>query len=133
MKLTLLALVLTASSIALAQQSTGSVCVAARADDPFWKEPRTLPNGQLNTHDLRFRVDKQPSMPWPDRKSLKIEDLDMTVPHVLAVLESNGKPIESVRFKFSEYKSTNLCMFYDGYQGIGLDDATRHTPWCKCH
>lgn len=72
-------------------------------------------------------------MPWPDRKSLKIEELNLSVPHVLAVLDANGKPTESVRFKFSEYKTPNLCMFYDGYQGIGLDDATRHTPWCKCH
>ncbi|HKW63274.1 MAG TPA: hypothetical protein VJN89_12065 [Candidatus Acidoferrum sp.] len=29
-------------------------------------------------------------------------------------------------------KSTDLCMTYDGYQGIGLQEATRRTPWCKC-
>lgn len=46
--------------------------------------------------------------------------------------EFSGKPIESVWFAFSGYKSTDLCMTYDGYQGIQLHDATRHTPWCKC-
>src|SRR2546425_633262 len=40
-----------------AQQGTGSVCVAARIDDPFWKEPATLPNGQINSHGLKVRVD----------------------------------------------------------------------------
>src|SRR5205807_4938811 len=43
----------------------------------------------------------------------------------------SGKPIESVRFKFAVYKSTDLCMTYDGYQGIGLQETTRRTPWCN--
>jgi hypothetical protein len=53
--------------------------------------------------------------------------------HILVVLGSDGKPIESVKFRFSDYKSTELCMTYDGYQGIGLQEATGRTPWCKCH
>ena len=131
--LTVLVLVLLVSISANAQQTTGSVCVAARVDDPFWKELATLPNGEINSHGLKFRVDKRPVEEWPPRKSLKVEGLDTKEPHLLAVLDSRGKPIESVRFKFSEYKTTDLCMTYDGYQGIGLQEATRRTPWCKCH
>ena|SRR5205085_3230180 len=126
-----LTLVLLISHLACAQQS-GSVCVAARVDDPFWKETATLPNGQINTHGLQLKVDKSATTSWPERKSLKIDGLDTTEKHLLVVLDSKGKPVESVRFKFSEFKSRNLCMFYDGYQGIGLKDATRQTPWCKC-
>jgi len=131
--LAVLTLVLLVSISANAQQSTGSVCVAARIDDPFFKEPATLPNGEINSHGLKVRVDKRPVEEWPRRKSLKIKDLDTGEQHLLAVLDSSGKPIESVRFKFSEYKSTDLCMAYDGYQGIGLQEATRRSPWCKCH
>jgi hypothetical protein len=126
-----LTFVLVISHLACAQQS-GSVCVAARVDDPFWKEPPTLPNGQVNTHGLQVKVDKSTATSWPERKSLKIDGLDTSERHLLVVLDARGKPVESVRFKFSEYKSTNLCAFYDGYQGIGLKDATRQTPWCKC-
>jgi len=115
-----------------AQQGTGSVCVAARIDDPFWKEPATLPNGQINSHGLKVRVDTRPVEEWPQRKSLKIDGLDTSERHLLVVVDPSGKPIESVRFKFSDYKSTELCMAYDGYQGIGLQEATRRTPWCKC-
>ena len=115
-----------------AQRGTGSVCVAARIDDPFFKEPATLPNGGINSHGLKLRVDKRPVQEWPQRKSLKIDGLDTSEGHLLVVLDSSGKPIESVRFKFSDYKSTDLCMAYDGYQGIGLQEATRRTPWCKC-
>ena len=131
--LTVLMLVLLVSISANTQQTTGSVCVAARIDDPFFKEPATLPNGEINSHGLKVRVDKRPVEEWPQRKSLKIEGLDTSEQHLLAVLDSRGKPIESVRFKFSQYKSTDLCMAYDGYQGIGLQEATRRTPWCKCH
>ena len=125
-------LILLISHHANAQQATGSVCVAARADDPFFKEPVTLPNGQTNSHGLRVKIDKRPATAWPERESLKIDGLDPSERHVLVVLSSDGKPIESVRFKFSEFKSTELCMAYDGYQGIGLQDTTRRTPWCKC-
>jgi hypothetical protein len=130
-KLITLVLVASTSCFVLAQQ--GSVCIAARVDDPLFKEPPTLPNGQLNTHGLKIKIDKQPTTPWPDRKSLKIADLDIGERHLLVILDSKGKPIESVRFSFAEFKTTDICMTYDGYQGMQLNDATRHTPWCKCH
>ena len=125
-------LVLLVSISGAAQRGTGSVCVAARIDNPFWKEPATLPNGEINSHGLKVRVDRRPVEEWPQRKSLKIDGLDISERHLLVVLDSSGKPIESVRFKFAVYKSTDLCMTYDGYQGIGLQEATRRTPWCKC-
>lgn len=125
--------VLAISGFANAQQGTGSVCVAARIDDPFWKETAKLPNGKINSHGLKLKVDKRPASAWPDTKSLKIDGLAINEKHLLAVLSSEGNSIESLRFRFSEYKSAELCMFYDGYQGIGLKEATRQTPWCKCH
>jgi hypothetical protein len=131
--LTLVMLTLLVSPPAPAQEATGSVCIAARADDPFFKEPTTLPNGQINSHGLKVKIDKRPVVAWPDRKSLKIEGLNTSERHVLVVPSSDGKPIGSVGFRFSEYKSTELCMVYDGYQGIQLQDATRRTPWWKCH
>jgi len=127
-----IALVLLVSISGAAQGGTGSVCIAARIDDPFWKEPATLPSGEINSHGLKVQVDRRPAEEWPQRKSLKIDGLDTSERHLLVVLDSSGKPIESVRFKFSDYKSTDLCMTYDGYQGIGLQEATRRTPWCKC-
>jgi hypothetical protein len=62
-----------------------------------------------------------------------MENLDTQKRHLLVVLDSKGKPIESARFNFAEFETTDICMTYDGYQGIQLNDASRHTPWCKCH
>jgi len=118
--------------LATAQQDTGSICVAARVDDPFWRQPATLPDGKINSHGLRVKIDKKPAVAWPDRKGLKIDGLNTSEHHVLVVLDSEGKPVESIRFSFSQYKSPDLCVSYDGYQGIGLQELGRRTPWCKC-
>jgi hypothetical protein len=103
-----LALIVLTSHFGWAQHSSGSVCVAARVDDSFWKESAMLPNGQINSHGLKVKIDKRPVTAWPERKSLKIEELDTVERHLLVVLDSSGKPIESVRFKFSDYKSSEL-------------------------
>lgn len=118
------------SHAAVAEEPSGSVCVASRTDDPWWKTP---PPQATSSGGLRLRVDKRTAVPWPQKESLKIEGLDLHDRHLLGVLDANGKPIESLWFRFSTYKSTDLCMTYDGYQGVGLQDKTRRTPWCKCH
>ena len=126
-----LTLVLLVSGLTCAQQGSGSVCIASRADDPFWKEP--IPrNGEIDSHGLRVKIDKRPAIAWPQKKSLEIDTLEAGGRHLLVILDSGGKAIESVWFRFSEYKSTDLCMSYDGYQGMQLHGDTRRTPWCKC-
>jgi hypothetical protein len=110
---------------------SGTVCVASRADDPF-RGQVIPPAGEVSSGGLRVRVDKRSSAPWPQRQSLKIDGLDLREKHLLAVLDAHSKPVESLWFRFSDFKSANLCMSYDGYQGVGLQESTRHTPWCKC-
>ena len=112
------------------ESGSGTVCVASRAATPF-RGQVVPPTGEVSSNGLRFRIDKRPSVPWPQRESLKIDELDLSERHLLVVLGNDGKPIESLWFKFSQYKSVDLCMAYDGYQGVGLQEAKR-SPWCKC-
>ena len=114
----------------MAQTDVGTVCVTARALDPF-RGQVIPPTGEVSSGGLRFKIDKQPSVPWPQRKNLKIEGLDLGQRHLFAVIDSKGKPVESIWFNFSSFKSTSLCMFYDGYQGIGLQE-TNQAVWCRC-
>ncbi len=134
MKLALLAItvVLICSITGAADPETGSVCVASRAADPF--RGQVIPStGEVSSGGLRVKIDKQPSLPWPQRESLKIADLDLHDRHLLAVVGASGKSVESLWFRFSDFKSNNLCMSYDGYQGIGMAEQSRRTPWCKCN
>jgi len=119
-------------SLASAQDpARGAVCVASRAATPF-RGQVIPPSGEVSSNGLKFKIDKRSAVPWPQRESLKIDGLDIGERHLLAVLDSRGKSVESLWFRFAGYKSADLCMSYDGYQGIGLQEASRHTPWCKC-
>ena len=114
-----------------AEPETGSICVAARALDPF--RGQVIPaTGEVSSGGLQVKVDKRPAVPWPERESLKIEGLDLKERHLLAVVNAHGKSVESLWFRFADYKSRHLCMFYDGYQGIGLDEDGKRRPWCRC-
>jgi hypothetical protein len=112
------------------EPGSGTVCVASRAATPF-RGQVIPPTGEVSSGGLQIRIDKRPAVAWPQRESLKIEGLTLTERHLLAVLDSKGKPVESLWFRFSDYKSVDLCMSYDGYQGVGLQEA-KHCPWCKC-
>ena len=90
------------------------------------------PTGDVSSGGLRLKVVKQAAVPWPQRESLKIEGLDLSARHLLVMVDSHGKPEESVWFKFSAFKGNRICMFYDGYQGIQLKTDGRETPWCRC-
>ena len=122
------ALLLLAAS-ATADPETGSVCVASRTDDPWWK---VAPPAATNTRGFRVKIDKRSAEPWPQRASLKLDGLDLDDVHLLVILDGAGKPVESVRFRFSTFRRADLCMSYDGYQGVQLQEATKRTPWCKC-
>jgi hypothetical protein len=122
-------LFLLARPVIAADPGRGSVCVASRADDPWVK---VAPPDATNTRGFRVKIDKRPPVPWPQRTSLKLDDLDLVETHLLVILDGAGKSVESVRFKFSAYRSVDLCMSYDGYQGMQLQEATKRTRWCKC-
>src|ERR1022692_1493505 len=122
-------LLLLFGQISAADPGSGTVCVASRADDPWWK---VAPPDSTNTRGFSVRIDDGPVVPWPRVKSLKFGDLDLEKSHLVVILDASGKPVESVRFKFSTFKKADLCMSYDGYQGMQLGDASRRTPWCKC-
>jgi len=113
------------------EPETGTVCVASRAATPF-RGQVVPPVGEVSSGGLQVMVDKRPAVPWPQRESLKIEGLDIRERHLLAVVDAHGKPVESLWFRFTNYNSIQLCMSYDGYQGIGLVEDGKHCPWCRC-
>jgi hypothetical protein len=125
-----LALVFLLSIGTAAEPETGIACVASRAATPFRGQvvPKT---GEVSSGGLQVKVDQRPAVPWPQSESLKIEGLDIKERHLLAVVVSHGKPVESLWFRFASYKSVHLCMSYDGYGGIGLQDDARG-PWFGC-
>jgi len=111
----------------LGQSERGTVCVAPNSHDP---PTRFSPGGFYNPATLSIKIDKKPPILWPHRESIKIGDLNVNQRH-LVVLTSDGKAIQSFWFRFSDYKSADLCIDFDGYEGVRLQEK-KYSPWCKC-
>jgi|HubBroStandDraft_6_1064221.scaffolds.fasta_scaffold18526_5 hypothetical protein len=106
--------------------TSGSICVLPNSPEP---PTRISPGGEYNPDTLMVRVDKREPIRWPHNKPLLVENLDMQDSH-LVVLTSDGKQIQSFRFKFSDYHDAKLCVYFDGYQGVQLGNRT-DALWCK--
>lgn len=105
----------------------GSVCVLPNSSEP---PTRISPGGEYNPDTLTVRMDKRQSIPWPHKHPVLIDGLDLQERH-LVVLTSDGKRIQSFRFKFSPQDDDGkVCLYFDGYQGVQLGDRKR-ALWCK--
>lgn len=103
------------------------LCIAPISDHP---SKLASPGGMYNPATLSLRIDKREPLRWPHKESFKIEGLDSAARHLIVVI-SDGKPIQSFWFRFSQFETTTLCMSFDGYQGVQLHDD-KDSPQCKC-
>ena len=92
---------------------TGMLCVIP--DPPGCRDLVTVP---FDLKTLMFRIDNGTKTPWPQKMGFKIEGLSLREKH-LVVVYSGGKPIQSFRFRFSDYNKTRL--------GVG-SLSTIHSP-----
>ena len=105
------------------EPTTGMLCVIP--DPPGCCHLVTIP---VDLKTLMFRIDNGNRTPWPQKVGLKIEGLSLGEKH-LVVVYSEGKPLQSFRFRFTDYKETELCLLFDGYGGPDL----RHlSKLCHC-
>ena len=110
-----------------AQHTTGSVCVLPNSPEP---PTRVSPGGQYNPDTLTIRIDKRKPIPWPHKNPVLIDNLDLKERH-LVVLTSDGKPIQSFRFNFSQDdEDAKSCIYFDGYQGVQFGNK-ENADWCR--
>ncbi len=110
-----------------AETESGTVCVIPNSEKP---PTRISPGGAYNPATLLLKIDKRPAIHWPHKEIFKVEGLDLKERH-LVVLLSDGKRIQSFWFRFAEFKTADhLCISFDGYQGVNLQEA--NPPYCKC-
>ena len=104
----------------------GSVCVLPNSPEP---PTRISPGGMYNPKTLTLRIDEREQVLWPHKKPVVIEGLDLQANH-LVVLTSDGKRIQSFRFKFAGDDDAKLCIYFDGYQGVQLGNK-KNADWCR--
>jgi hypothetical protein len=106
-----------------AEPKTGMLCVIP---DPPGCCNRVTIRFDLNT--LMFRIDNGNKTQWPQKVGLKVEGLSLGEKH-LVVVYSGGKPIQSFRFRFTDYNESELCLLFDGYGGPDLRHMSKS---CGC-
>lgn len=104
----------------------GSLCVLPNSPEP---PTRISPGGEYNPKTLTLRIDEQEPISWPHKQPVLIDGLDPQTSH-LVVLTSDGKRIQSFRFKFAEGDEARLCIYFDGYQGVQLGNK-KNVDWCR--
>jgi hypothetical protein len=109
------------------QSPRGTICVA-----PVSPERPTLgrEGGFYNPATYTMRIDKVTPIVGPHKDFVQIGDLELNKRHVV-LLTSDGKTIQSIWFRFSDYGSSHLCLSFDSYLLIQMKD-TKQSPWCKC-
>ena len=108
------------------QRESGSICVLPNSAEP---PTRVSPGGMYNPDTLTVRVDKDKLIRWPHREPVLIEGLNLQDNH-LVVFTSDGKRIQSFRFKFDKEDNAKLCIYFDGYEGVQLGNR-KTALWCK--
>jgi len=108
------------------QSARGTVCVGpVSPEKPYFVSP----GGFYNPATLTVRIDKEKPIIGPHKDCVKIGDLDVAKRH-LVVVSSDGKPIQSLWFRFFE-GSTYLCLEFDSYDLITLHEK-KNAKWCNC-
>ena len=115
-----------AQTTSVGDNKTGSICVLPNSSEA---PTRFSQGGEYNPDTLMVRVDDRGSLRWPHKSRLLIDGLDLQQRH-LVVLTSDGKRIQSFRFKFSQDDDAKLCMAFDGYQGVQLG-SKKNADWCR--
>lgn len=123
----ILAILISGAAVAqTASRNGGSVCVLPNSAE---RPTRISPGGDYNPDTLTIRIDKSQPIRWPHKEPVLINGWDLQEQH-LVVLTSDGKRIQSFRFKFSEDDEAKLCINFDGYQGVQLGNR-KNALWCE--
>jgi hypothetical protein len=120
--------VLAVIQLSSAGNETGSLCVAPAQFSP---KDGSAPGLYCTAEKLSLKLDDGPRTAWSPKNSMKLEGLDTTARHRVIIF-CGGKPQQSFSFRFSEFKSNQLCLFLNGLYRTAQIWETKRSPWCKC-
>jgi len=110
-----------------AESDSASLCVAPNsAESPVRCAPGLCDSGKL-----ALKLDDRPVLAWPTVESMKIGGLDATARHRVVIYRA-GKPQQSFRFRFSEFKLNRACLFLNDLYWTAQLWNSKEAPWCKC-
>jgi hypothetical protein len=108
-------------------EESGSLCIAPAIFSP---KNTSSPGLFCEAEKFSLKIDAQ-GRAWPLKESVQLAGLDSSSRHRVIVL-CDHKPQQSFTFRFSQFKTKQLCLFLnDGYRTVQLSES-KSAPWCKC-
>jgi hypothetical protein len=125
---TILSVAILLSPALSAESSAGSVCIS-----PIPQKPTntSAPGLSCDAAKLSMKIDAQQQIAWPIKDSVKIDSFDVTATHRVVVF-CHGKPQQSFKFRFSDFKARELCLFINDMYKTAQLWSSKGAPWCKC-
>ena len=102
---------------------SGSVCIAPISAPNSNPISLANPAGGNRSFNFEIQIDSLPKISISTKVSQKVRNLSISKPHRVRIFR-DGKPFESFRFQFSNYKRTNLCLWFkELYETWSLTDS----------
>ena len=112
--------------------ATGSVCVAAVEPPNAREKSLANPAGGNCVQHYSIRIDDLPLVQTAPDKGFRTAPLEYSKKHVVRIF-GDGKQVGSFYFKFTDYNSSDLCLFFDSlYQTWHLREMKSTGKWCSC-
>ncbi|HWS54000.1 MAG TPA: hypothetical protein VN228_07735 [Pyrinomonadaceae bacterium] len=138
--LSMLALALAAPGVSPAgaqprrRAGTGTVCVAPATPPPEGVGVRSLatPAGEPRARAYKVQIDGRPAVETSGASGVKIGGLALGRRHLVKIY-GDGKLLESFRFRFADYSSRELCLWFKSmYETWSLWEAKNGGAECRC-
>lgn len=128
----LISLLLVLVQVSIASE-TGLVCVAPVAKPTTGTKSLANPSGGNQVQSYSVQIDVRPPIHVAVDKGIAIDGLSLSGKHTVQV-KGDSKDITSFHFRFNDYGSHNLCLWFKPlYETWSLTPARGHGKTCTCH
>jgi hypothetical protein len=115
-----------------AESSNGTICVASVPRPTLGETSLGNPTGGNRVFAFSVQVDDGPSHPTSQEKGVKIAGVSVKVRHLIKI-RSQNRLLHSFYFRFAEYKSKDLCLWFKPlYETWSLWPAKESRGLCDC-
>ena len=114
-------------------QSSGSVCIAPPARPTAGEKSLANSAGGNTITTYAIQIDRKPSVIASNDEAVKISGVSLGRKHLVKII-GDGRVVQSFWFKFSSYKSRELCLWFNElYETWSLWEAKDAGAKCRCH
>ena len=112
---------------------SGSMCIASVTPPNSGQKSLANPSGGNRIASYSVQIDKRKPVITSNDKSISISSLEVGRKHLVKIF-GDERQIESFGFRFSEFSTTKLCLWFNAlYETWQLWDARDGGAKCRCN